>query len=121
MYSIDYPLKELRNKNLVKQYNMSTIKMVKGGVRVCGARTRNIYIHYFYATKRVKDGTIVVTYCSTKKLTVDHLSKPLQDNFVCLHQHTLMGITSELANQYQMEYVAAKVAQAKLTHDHLLG
>ena len=43
-YPIEHPLKELGKKNLVKQDNISTIKMMKGGVRVCGARTRNIHI-----------------------------------------------------------------------------
>ena len=33
-YPIEHPLKELGKKNLVKQDNMGTIKMVKGGVRV---------------------------------------------------------------------------------------
>ena len=64
-YPIEHVLKELREKNLVKQDNTSSIKMMKGGVRVCGARTRNIYIQYFYAIERVKDGMIVVTYCPT--------------------------------------------------------
>ena len=50
-YPIEYPLKELGKKNLVKQDNTSTIKMVKGGVRVYGVRTQNIHIQYFYATK----------------------------------------------------------------------
>ena len=40
-YPIEHPLKMLGKKNLVKQDNISTIKMVKGGVRVCRVRTRN--------------------------------------------------------------------------------
>ena len=43
-YPIDHPLKEMGNKNVVKQDNTSTIKMMKGGMRVCGSRTRNIHI-----------------------------------------------------------------------------
>ena len=77
-YPVDHPLKEMGTKNLVKEDNTSTIKMVKGGVRVCGPRTRSIHIRYFYATERVKDGTITITYCPTKEMVADYLSKPLQ-------------------------------------------
>ena len=52
-------------------------------------------------------------------MVADYLSKPLQGSLFCLHRNTLMGITSEMADQYQMEYAAAKIAKAKLTHDHL--
>ena len=86
-YPIEHPLKELGKSNLVKQDNTSTIKMVKGGVRVCGARTRNIHIRYFYATERVKDGTIVVTYCPTKEMVADYLSKPLQGSLFSKHAY----------------------------------
>ena len=88
---------------------------------VCGARTRNIHIQYFYATERVKDGTIAVTYCPTKEMIANYLSKPLQGSLFFLHRNTLMGITPELADQYQMEYAVSKVVKAKLTHDHLSG
>ena len=95
--------------------------MLKGGARVCGLRTRNIRIQYFYAHKRLKDGTIVVTYCPTKEMVSDYISKPLHGSLFCLHRNTLMGITSELADQYKMEYVAAKAAKIKVTSDHLSG
>ena len=67
--------KRVGKSNLVKQDNTSTIKMVKEGVMVCGVRIRNIHICYFYATERVKDGTIVVAYCPTKDIVADYLSK----------------------------------------------
>ena len=52
---------DLGESNLVKQDNTNTIKMVKGGIRVCGARTRNSNIRYFYAIERVNNRTIVIT------------------------------------------------------------
>ena len=52
--------------------------MVKGDRRMCDSSTQNIHIKYFYAHKRVNDGTIVVTYCPTKEMVSDYLSKPLQ-------------------------------------------
>ena len=95
-YPAEHPLKDLGKKNVVLQDNTSTIKMVKGGRRVCGSRTRNIHIRYFYAHERVNDGTIIVTYCPTKEMVSDYLSKPLQGSLFCAHRNKLMGITTEL-------------------------
>ena len=95
--------------------------MVKGGVRVCGARTRSIHIRYFYATERVNNGTIVVTYCPTKEMVADYLSKPLQGSLFRSHRNTLMGITYEQADQFQMDHAAAKIARGKIPNDHLLS
>ena len=46
-YPTEHPFKELGKKNNAKQDNISTIKLIKGGRRVDGARTRNIHIRYF--------------------------------------------------------------------------
>ena len=93
--------------------------MVKGDRRVCGSRTRNIHIRYFYPRERVKDGTIVVTYYPTKEMISDNLSKLLQGSLFWIHCNTLMGITLEQADQYKLEYAAAKALKAKMASDHL--
>ena len=77
-YPVEHPLKDMGKKNVVLQDNTSTIKMLKGGKRVCGQHTRNIHVRYFYAHERVDDGTIHITYCPTKEMVSDYLSKPLQ-------------------------------------------
>ena len=77
-YPVEHPLKDLGKKNVVLQDNTSIIRMVKGDRSVCGSRTRNIHIRYFYTHERVNDGTTVVTYYPTKKMVSDHISKPLQ-------------------------------------------
>ena len=118
-YPIKYSLKELGKKNLVKQDNTSTIKMLKGGVRVFKSRTKNIHIQYFYTHGRLRDGTIVVTYYPTKEMISDYLLKPLQDSLFRLHRNTLTGITLELTDQYKLEYVVAKAANVKMESDHL--
>ena len=92
--------------------------MVKGGVRVCGTRTRNIHIRYFYVTERVNDGTIVVTYCPTKDMVADYLFKPLQGSLLCSHHNKLMGMTHEQVDQFQMDYAAAKIARREISNDH---
>ena len=86
-YPIEHPLKELGKNNLLLQDNTSTIKMLKGGRRTCGKRTRNINIKYFYATERIGDGTIQVSYCPTKEMTSDFLSKPLQGSLFRTHRN----------------------------------
>ena len=97
-YAIEHPLKDMGKNTILLQDNTSTIKMLKGGKRVCGQQTRNIHIRHFYAHKRVADGTIVVTYCSMKEVVRDYLSKPLQGSLFRVHPNilTLMGITPEL-------------------------
>ena len=76
-YPIDHPLKDLGKKNVILQDNTSTIKLVKGGRRVCGSKTKSIQNRYFYAHERVEDGTIVVIYYCKKEMVSDYLSKLL--------------------------------------------
>ena len=106
-------------KTVVLQDNTSTIKMLMGGKRVCGQRTRNIHIRYFYAHERVTDGTIVVTYCPTKEIVSDYLSKPLQGSLFRVHRNTLMGITPAIDIQYKLLYEKNKVLMAEKAKDHL--
>jgi hypothetical protein len=65
------PLKMLGTKNLAKQDNINTIKLAVYGRRSCGQRTRHINIRYFYITDKIRDGTVVVTYCPTKEMISD--------------------------------------------------
>mmetsp|Transcript_8119 Transcript_8119/g.18006 ORF Transcript_8119/g.18006 Transcript_8119/m.18006 type:complete len:389 (-) Transcript_8119:645-1811(-) len=107
-YPDDHPLKQLGCKNLVKQDNTSTIKMAKGGRRTCGKRTRSIDIRYFYITERINDGLIVMSYCPTKEMVSDYLSKPTQGSLFRLRRNTIMGISSDEYDRYELEYAAAK-------------
>ena len=88
-YPTEHPLKNMGKKTVLLQDNTSIIKMLMDGKRVCGQRTRNIHIRYFYAHKRVADGTIVVTYCPTKEMVSDYLSKPLQGSLFWVYRDTL--------------------------------
>ena len=93
--------------------------MLQCGKRVCGSRTRNIHIRYFYAHERVSDGTIVVTYCLTKEMVSDYLSKPLQGSLFRTYRNTLMGITLEQDIHYKLAYAQEKALRAKEASDHL--
>ena len=65
------------------------------------------------------DGTIVVTYCPTKEMVSDYLSKPLQGNLFWVHCNTLMGITPAIDIQYKLLYAKNKVLMAEKAKDHL--
>ena len=106
-------------KTVILQDNTSTIKMLMGGKRVCGQQAWNIHIRYFYTHKRVTDGTIVVTYCPTKEMVSDYLSKLLQGSLFWVHRNTLMGITPAINIQYKLLYAKNKVLMAKKANDHL--
>ena len=92
--------------------------MLKGGKRVCGQRTRNIHVRYFYAHERVEDGTIQVVYCPTKEMVSDYLSKPLQGSLFRTHRNTLMGITPELEIQYRVIYAKDKAVRVQHALDY---
>ena len=117
-YPVTHPLKEMGTKNVVEQDNTSTIKLIKGGKRVCGQQTRNIRIRYFYAHERVDDGTITVVYYPTKRMSSDYLSKPLQGSPFRLHRNTLMGLTPALDIQYKLSYAKDKALRVQKAIDY---
>ena len=77
-YPEEHPLKKLSTKNMVKQDNTNTIKMAKGGRRTRGRRTQCIENRYFYITEKINKGLIVMSYCPTKEMVSDCLSKQIQ-------------------------------------------
>ena len=118
-YPTKHRLKKLGTKNLVLQANTSAIKLAKGGRRVCGSRTRSIRMRYFYAHERVEDVTMIVTYCPTKEIVCDYLSKPLQGSLFRTHRNTIMGISEADCITYKVVYVEQKALRAKAIRDHL--
>ena len=101
------------------QDNTITIKLVKGGRRVCRSRIRSVKIRYFYAHERVEDETIVVMYCLTKEMASDYLSKPLQGSLFRTHHPTLMYILTAEEIQYKLAYAKEKALRDKAASDHL--
>ena len=118
-YPTKHPIKKLGTKNIVSQDNTSTIKLVKGGRRVCRSRTRSIQIHCFYAHERVEDGTIIVTYCSTKEMVSDYLSKPLHGSLFRTHHNSFMGTSEADCITYKVAYAEQKALRAKAIRGHL--
>ena len=88
--------------------------MAKEGRRTRGKRTQCIEIRYFYITEKIKDSLIVISYCPTKKLVSNYLSKPIQGSLFRMHYNSIMGITNEEYDRYNLEHVAAN-KQHRLT------
>ncbi len=78
--------------NVLFQENKSTILLANNGKASSGKRTRALNIRYFYITNKVKQGNIIIQYCSTDKMTSDFMSKSLQGTKFDEFQKTIMGL-----------------------------
>ena len=72
-----------------------------------------------YAHERVEDRTVIVTYCPTKEMVSDYLSKPLQGRLFRTYRNTLMGISEADCVTYKVAYAEQKDLRAKAICDHL--
>ena len=71
--------KSLGKTNILLQDNTSAIQLKIYGKRSSTKRTRHINIRHFYITDKLQDKTVTaISYCPTKKMASDFLSKPLQ-------------------------------------------
>ena len=60
-------------------------------------QTRHIDIRYFYVTSKIYDQTVTaITYCPTKEIMTNYLSKPLQGSLFRIHQNSIMGSMSRM-------------------------
>ena len=107
------PSKQLGKRNIVLQDNISSIHLEKNGKRSSGKQTRHIYIRYFYVTSKVKNGEISITYCPTKEMVSDFLTKPLQGSLFRLHRNSIMGVSDGDLIRYQQDYEEAKRASRR--------
>ena len=103
-------IKLLSSRVVIKQDNTSAIQMERNGKRSSTKRTRHIAIRYFYVTSKVKDGSVVITYCPTKEMVSDYLTKPLQGSLFREHRNGILGISSDDIVRYKMDYEAANRA-----------
>ena len=72
-----------------------------------------------YAHERVEDRTVIVTYCPTKEMVSDYLSKPLQGSLFRTHRNTLMDISAAEESLYKIVYEKEKALKTKAASDHL--
>ena len=61
------------------------------GRALSSKRTRHIEIRYYYVADRVAKGDLRVVWCTTDKMIVDFLTKPLQGKAFVKFRDLLMG------------------------------
>ena len=105
--------KQLGKRVMLEQDNTSSIQLEKNGKRSSGKQTRHIAIRYFYVTSKVKSGEISITYCPTKEMVSDFLTKPLQGSLFRLHRNSIMGVSAGDLIRYQHDYEEAKRASRR--------
>ena len=64
-------------KNILFQYNKSTILLFKNGPKSTGKQLQAINIHFLIADQQEK-GLINIKYCPTTHMWADPMTKPLQ-------------------------------------------
>jgi len=86
--------KNIGKTNILLQDNTSAIQLERYGKRSSTKRTRHINIRYFYITDKLQDKTVTaISYCPTKEMVSDYLSKPLQGSLFRIHRNSIMGLT----------------------------
>ena len=88
--------KEIGKSNILLQDNTSVIQLEWYGKRSSTKHTRHINIQYFYITDKLQDKTVTaISYCPTKEMVSDYLSKPLQGSLFRIHRNSIIGLTEE--------------------------
>ena len=83
-WQIQHHDNRMKNKALGKtiillQDNTSTIQLERYGKQSSTKKNRQINIRYFYITDKLQDKTVTrISYCPTKEMVSNFLSKPLQ-------------------------------------------
>ena len=78
-------------KNILFQYNQSTITIAKNGRDSCTISSRHIHIRHFFVKDRVYKVEIVVNYYPTHLMTAEYFTKPLQGQMFKMFCDLAMG------------------------------
>ena len=83
-------IQDLQDKPItIMEDNQGAIGIVKNPV--AHSKTKHINIRYHYTREAVRDGTVILSYCPTKRMIADMLTKTLpKQQFEILH--TSMGL-----------------------------
>ena len=96
-YLEDSPTKFLGHKNVILQDNTRAIQLEQYRKRSNTKQTRHINIIYFNKISKVYDQMVTaITYCPTKEIMTNYLSKPLQGSLFRIHQNSIMGSMSRM-------------------------
>ena len=112
-YNPSTPTSQLGKTNILLQDNNSAIKLERYGKRSSTKRTHHILIRYFFVTNKLQDKTLTgISYCPTKEMVSDYLSKLLQGSLFCTHCNVIMGIDkqdeAESFNVYKIQLACRK-------------
>ena len=107
-YNPSEPTSTVGKTNVLLQDNTSAIQLERYGKRSSTKRTRYIAVRYFYVTDKLQDQTLTaISYCPTKEMVSDYLSKSLQGSLFRTHRNAIMGINeqdeAESFNAYKMQ------------------
>ena len=78
-------------KNIIFQYNQSTISKENNGRDSCTGNSRHINIRHFLVKDRVDKGSIEVKYFSTHLMIYDYFTKLLQGKMFKIFCDLIMG------------------------------
>ena len=107
-YNPSEPTSQIGKTNVLLQDNISAIQLERYGKRSSSKRKRHISVGYLYVTNKLQDKTLTaISYCPTKEMVSDYLSKSLQGILFRTHRNAIMGITeqdeAESFNAYKMQ------------------
>ena len=107
-YNPSKPTSQIGKTNVLLQDNTSAIQLERYGKRSSTKRTRHILVQYFYVTDKLQDRILTaISYCLTKEMVNDYLSKSLQGSLFRTHRNAIMGINeqdeAESFNAYKMQ------------------
>jgi hypothetical protein len=75
---------------IIEQDNTSALAMLARGQAI-GPTSRHINIRYFWLTDKINSGELQVRHVSTKDMTSDALSKPVQGGLFYKHRSTMLN------------------------------
>ena len=99
----------LGKTNILLQDNTSAVQLERYGKQSSTKRTQHINIRYFYVTEKLQDKTVTaISYCPTKEMMSDFLSKPFQGLLFQVHHNSIMGLTeanrARSFNEYHQQH-----------------
>ncbi|KAL7571371.1 hypothetical protein ACA910_007683 [Epithemia clementina (nom. ined.)] len=83
-----YPIE----KNVIKQDNISSMKLEANGKASSGKRTRHLNIKYFFITDQIEKEQVKIEYCPTDELWADYMTKPLMGSKFKKFRERIMGM-----------------------------
>ena len=79
-------------RNIYYQDNESAIEIEKNGRKLCGEKSRQIHIRYFFINDLLIKANIELIHCPIKRMIADFYTKPLQGALFRKMRDIVMGL-----------------------------